>query len=372
MTSSDLPDLSKLAEPDPPKEPKCKPLHGSDIPELESREFFEWVRGLTAGEILERKMMDKGEFWLFKWEHGNVSYIEALSYRRYWVRATLSRTGLERGTLLFHDGVTSDYETTVEWGSIESLLEACFAYYVSPTFFWKDVFDNHVPWSTMRNWYETTAANAIALAKSTPKLEGDLEKQRYQLLTNYSGFNFECVRLMNALMLKHKPLEDCSYKSKEQWEEVIAEMASLELVLPFDLPVVSMLDYKIESDSNEQLDPKEFFGSEKHTKVPHYISTTLNFRGFQYGDFNTFSRFQYGKRTWEVAMAICLKAGTRVIPVFEIGTRGDIWECEVMVAPGQDMHIWGNLRTIPTTCMGKGKYRGLVEELHIVNVDISP
>lgn len=371
MTSSDLPDLSKLAKPDPRKEPKCKPFYASDIPELESREYFESWRGLTAHEILKRKMMDKGGFWLFKWEHGNVSYVQALSNHPYWVRATLSRTDLKRGTLLFHDGVTSDYETTLEWGSIESLLEACFAYYVSPTLFWKEVFDSHVPWS-MRNWYETTAANAIALAMSTPKLEGDLEKQRYQVLTNYSGFNFACVRLMNALMLKHKPLEDCSNKSKEQWEQIIPEMAKLEVVLPFDLPVVSMLDYKIESDSNEQLDPKEFFGSEKHTKVPHYISTTLNFRGFQYGDFNAFARFQYGEKTEKVAMAICLKAGTRVIPVFEIGTRGDIWECEVMVAPGQNMHIWGNLSTFFTTCVGKGVDQGLAEELDIVNVDISP
>ena len=370
MTSSDLPNLSKLAKPDPRKEPKCKPFYASDIPELESHNRLLVWTGLTAHEILERKVIDKHGFWLFKWEDGNVSYIEALSDKPYWVRATLSRTDLKRGTLLFHDGVTSDYETTVEWGSIESLLEACFAYYVSPTLFWKEVFDNHVPWS-MRNWYETTAANAIALAMSTPKLEGDLEEQRYHVLSSYSGFNFACVRLMNALILQNKPLVDCSNKSKEEWEQILTEMAKLEVVLPFDLPVVSMLDYKIESDSDEQLDPKEFFGSEKHTKVPHYISTTLNFRAFQYGDFDHFSRFQ-GKKTEKVAMAICLKAGTRVIPVFQIGTSGELYECEVMVAPGQNMHIWGNLSTFLTTCMGKGVDQGLAEDLDIVNVDISP
>ena len=71
MTSSDLPNLSKLAKPDPRKEPKCKPFYASDIPELESHNRLLAWRGLTAHEILKRKVIDKHGFWLFKWEDGN-------------------------------------------------------------------------------------------------------------------------------------------------------------------------------------------------------------------------------------------------------------------------------------------------------------
>lgn len=265
--------------------------------------FSEAVNGHLAGDRLFSSAI--------QWSDGDTTF--AAGPRNYSDTITIVLN--ERNRLLEVELDGTRYKYAIEWEDIESVLDALNKFYTTRTSFW-----------TERVWPDGVSADAEMQARTLLRMHRETNPSADALRSAsvYQGTGFQCIRMSQGTT----PKGECLGKELREWNKYADGIKSLMIEIPFDMHVASVAEDKV--DSNVQ------------TRVlPNFVSTTMNFHAVDDGAFDKFA----DGNDMPTVLALTLKEGVRVLPLFALESESYQWEYEVLLDAGQRVTVLGEFFT---------------------------
>ena len=204
---------------------------------------------------------------------------------------------------------------SIEWGNINTVLDALLAFYTTCTPFWKDrVWGSMAPSPGANQFY---AARALVSAHDSSLKECTDPKEVLKSISRYQNSSYNCITLA-----QRGDDGECLGRSLEEWRKDVHNIGSMMIDIDQDIFVGSVDETGICKRTGEFM-------------LEQFVSTTINFRALDKGAFDSL-------RHGEVPtfLALRLLPGTRVMPLFAVeGLDAKRWELEVLIDANQWMEV---------------------------------
>lgn len=262
-----------------------------------------------------------------KWEDGDESFAySGLNLSKITIVLRKDHSKLE---ITFKPHV---YQYAIEWGDITSVLFALARFYTTITSLWAGKVWNNTTDILQTDKAVDQAVHMHTLVKMLREsvIRGNTSNELSAAALSYQRGSYLCHRMA----LSGSDVE-CEGKPKQYWLAQVTTIRSHMIKIPFDMYVASVAEDFVD------LGAKEFV-------FKHFVSTTLNFRALDDGFFDTFESDDNKTLT---VLAMWLRPGTRVFPMYAAGGNKYAWEFEVVIDAGQtatvlDVHVIQNDKTV--------------------------
>ena len=242
-----------------------------------------------------------------KWEDGDESFAySGLESSKITVALRKDPSELE----IIFEGQKHPY--AIVWEDISSVLFAFARFYTTITSLWAG-----------KVWNNTTDTPQTDQAVHMHALVNELGTTSNELSAaalSYQRGSYLCHRM--ALGVSDG---ECEGKPMQYWLAQVTTIRSHMIEIPFGMYVASVAEDFVDLSAKEIV-------------FKHFVSTTLNFRALDEGFFD---KFKSDENKTLTVLAMWLRRGTRVFPMYAAGGYGYAWEFEVVIDAEQTATVLG-------------------------------